>query len=267
MINLSGKIAVVFAATGEIGSAVATAFASYGAKVYLSGRNKEKLDQLAKRIKSDGGWVETERVDAMNEGEIDAYLSKITSETGCLDVVFNGIGIRPSEFSYGVSTLQLSLDHFMEPLRVHLGSQFLTARTAAKYMIDTASKGTILTLSASLSRLKIPFMAGITSACAGIEGLSRGLAGEFGSFGIKVICINPTALPETRTIRETNVASAATMGITAEALSAGQSAQYLLQRSPSLKDVGNMAAFLATDVGDVLNSHVIDVDCGTFSVI
>jgi NAD(P)-dependent dehydrogenase (short-subunit alcohol dehydrogenase family) len=173
---------------------------------------------LADEIKSAGGWAEAARVDAMNEGEIDEYLSKIAAETGKLDAVFNGIGIRVGEGGYGVPTTHLSFEQFLEPLRVHVGSQFLTARSAARLMIETKSAGTILTLTASLSRLKMPFMAGITAACAAIEGLTRTMAAEFGNFGIKVICLNPTGLSETRTIRETNAANAKTIGIPPEAL-------------------------------------------------
>jgi enoyl-[acyl-carrier-protein] reductase (NADH) len=110
-------------------------------------------------------------------------------------------------------------------------------------------------------------MAGITSACAAIEGLTRNLAGEFGQAGIKVICMNPTSLGETRTIKETNAASARSMGIAPEALAQMLSSQYLLRKSPTLHDVGEVAAFLVSDAGATFNSHIMDVDFGSMSVI
>lgn len=267
MSDLSNKTAAVFAASGAIGGAVAKAWASGGAKVYVSGRGSAAVETLAQEIKDSGGWAEAARVDAMNEGEIDDYLGAVTAANGKLDAVFNGIGIRVGAGGYGVPATHLAFEQFLEPLRVHVGSQFLTARIAARYMSETATPGTILTLTASLSRLKVPFMAGISSACAAIEGLTRTLAAEFGNFGIRVICLNPTALNETRTIRETNAANAKTIGIPPEALGQMLAQQYLLKKSPQLTDVGRLAAFLVSDAGAILNSHVVDADFGNASVI
>jgi NAD(P)-dependent dehydrogenase (short-subunit alcohol dehydrogenase family) len=193
MTNLKDKVAVVFAASGAIAGAVAKSFAEHGAKVYVSGRDLAAVQILADDIKQNNGWAEAHQVDAMNENEIDNHISKVVTENGKLDIVFNGIGARPIESDYGIYTTQISLEQFMKPVQLHLGSQFLTSRVAAKYMMQTKSQGTILTLTASLSRLKLPFMAGVTASCAAIEGLTRVMAAEFGQAGIKVICINPTA--------------------------------------------------------------------------
>jgi NAD(P)-dependent dehydrogenase (short-subunit alcohol dehydrogenase family) len=267
MAYLSGKVAAIFAAGGAISGAVAKSIAAHGAKVYLSGRDLHVLQALAQTITEAGGQAEVAHVDALHEGEIDAFLQRIVTENGRLDIVFNGIGVRPSESDYGTYSTQISFAQFMKPMQTHVGSQFLTARAAARVMMQTQTQGTILMLTASLSRLKLPFMAGITSACAAIEGLTRNLAGEFGQAGIKVICMNPTSLGETRTIKETNAASARSMGIAPEALAQMLSSQYLLRKSPTLHDVGEVAAFLVSDAGATFNSHIMDVDFGSMSVI
>lgn len=267
MIDLSNKTAVVFAAGGAIGGAVAKEFAAAGAKIYLSGRDLTAIENLAAEITASGGRAQAARVDALNETEIDDYLRKIVAENGRLDAVFNAVGIRVEAGGYGTPATALSFEQFLEPLRVHVGSQFLTARSAARLMIETESAGTILTLAASLSRLKVPFMAGITAASTAIEGLTRSLAGEFGNFGIRVICLNPTGLSETRTIRETNAANAKTIGIPPVALEQTLSQQWLLGKAPTLADVGKLAAFLVSDAGAILNSHVVDADFGNRSVI
>jgi NAD(P)-dependent dehydrogenase (short-subunit alcohol dehydrogenase family) len=268
MTNLRNKVAVVFAASGAIASAVAVALAENGAKVYVSAKSLTTVQQLAEQISQKGGWASATVIDAMNEVAIDNYLQQVVKEEGKLDIVFNGIGIRPIESDYGVSTTQLSFAQFMKPVQVHLGSQFLTSRVAAKYMLQTNSTGTILTLTASLSRLKFPFMAGITAACAAIEGLTRVMAAEFGGAGIKVICINPTAMAETRTIQETSIANAKAMGIPIEEFAAMQNRNASLLGKPlTIKDMANAAAFLVSDAGAVLNSHIVDVDFGTGNVI
>jgi len=264
---LKNKVAVVFAASGAIAGAVASAMAQKGARVYVSGRDLASVAPLAEAIQQAGGWAEAVQTDALNEAEIDALFQKIVADQGRVDIVFNGIGLRPSQNQYGTPSSLLTLENFLKPITTIAGSQFLTSRIAARYMIETQSQGTILTLTSSLSRSKIPFMAGVTSASTAIEGLTRVLAAEYGMFGIKVICLNPTALTETRTIRETNQASAQTMGIPAEELTRQLSQGYLLQKSPTLTEVGNFAAFLVSDEGAVLNSHIVDVDFGTRMVI
>ncbi len=267
MTNLNGKVAVVFAASGAIAGAVAKSFAQNGAKVYVTGKDLAEVKMLADSIKQNDGWAEAHKSDALNESEIDAIFEKVVADNGKVDIVFNGIGIRPSQNQYGTPSTILTFENFLKPLTTIVGSQFLTSRAAAKFMAATKTQGTILTLTSSLSRSKIPFMAGVTSASTGVEGLTRCLAAEFGMMGIKVICINPTGLSETRTIEETSAANAATIGIPVEAFAGELNKGYLLGKSPSLKDVGNMASFLVSDAGAVMNSHIVDVDFGYRGVI
>jgi NAD(P)-dependent dehydrogenase (short-subunit alcohol dehydrogenase family) len=267
MRSLSDKIAVVFAATGAIGGAVARSLAEQGAHVHVSGRNAGAAEALAFEITQAGGKAEAAQVDALDEAAIEAYLQALAARHGRLDIAFNAIGLRPSESGYGQPATELSFEDFLKPFHAHVGSQFLSARAAARHMMRLGSPGCILTLTASLSRLKLPFMAGITAACAAIEGLTRSLAAEFGPAGIRVICLNPTSLPETRTIRETNALSARSMGMDPEALAALLGQQYLLGRGPGLREIGEAAAFLASEAGAVFNSHVLDLDLGSRSVI
>src|SRR5579859_7077517 len=156
MENLKNKVAVVFAATGAIAGAVSRSFAQHGAKLYISGRNGVAIKALAAEIKKSGGYAEAAVVDATDEREIDAYLQKIVADNDKLDIVFNGIGLSASEQGVGVPAIKLPFAQFMKPIEVHCGSQFLTSRTAAAYMIQSQSRGTILTLTAGLSRVKIP---------------------------------------------------------------------------------------------------------------
>lgn len=265
--KLQNKVAAIFAANGAIAREVAIEMAKEGALVYVSGRNLSEVKSLSDEINSNGDFAKPFQVDATNENEIENFLQQIVEEEGKLDIVFNGIGIRAEEGGYGTPATALPFETFMKPLETILGSQFLTARIGAKFMQKTESKGTILMLTASLSRLKAPFMSGITAACTGIEGLTRVLASEFGMSGIKVTCINPTAMPDTRTIQETTAQNAKTMGIPAEVMAEQMPNSSLLKSTLSTKDTAKVAAFLVSDAGAALNSHIVDVDFGTASVI
>lgn len=267
MSKLSGKTAIVFAGSGAIAGAVAKAFAEEGAFAYVTAKEIDKAKTVVSEIEKAGGKARALEVDALNESQIESAFQKVVAERSKVDIVFNGIGIRPSQNQYGTPSALVSFENFLKPLTTIVGSQFLTSRAAANYMNQTKSEGTILTLTSSLSRSKIPFMAGVTAASTGVEGLTRSLAAEFGMFGIKVICINPTGLGETRTIQETAIANANTIGIPVDAFTAQLTQGYLLKKSPTLKDVGKVAAFLVSDAGAPLNSHIVDVDFGSMSVI
>jgi NAD(P)-dependent dehydrogenase (short-subunit alcohol dehydrogenase family) len=267
MTDLQDKIAVVFAATGEIAGAVAKSLAVNGAKVYVSGKDLAKVKAVAAGIIKNGGNAEAAVVDAMNEKEIDGYLQKIANDHGRLDIVFNGIGKGFTENGTGIPATEVSFEQFLSPLRQNCGSQFLTSRAAAKYMIQTGSYGTILMLTASLSKMKIPLMTPISAACAAIEGMTRAMAAEFGPYGIKVICICSSALYETAKMKKLDTDRAKAMGISLEQLMAMYGKFDLLPTRLTLKQVGEVASFLASDNGVPFNSHVVDVDCGKINVL
>jgi NAD(P)-dependent dehydrogenase (short-subunit alcohol dehydrogenase family) len=267
MQNLKDKVAVVFAASGDIAGAVARSFSQHGAKLYVTARNLDAVNLLAQEIKARGGNVEAAKVDALNETEIDNFLKKVVGDNDRLDVVFNGIGASYSEMGGRPSTTVATFDQFMAPIEKICGSQFLTSRVAAKYMMQTQSQGTILLLTAALSRSKLSNVAGITAASAAIEGLTRVMAAEWGGDGIKVICICPGALMETKRISGWISAAAQQYAIPPEQLVAQYKALDILKTSPTLKQVGETAAFLASETGVAFNSHIVDVDCGKLNIL
>lgn len=267
MQNLKDKVAVVFAASGDIASAVARSFSQHGAKVYVTARNLDAVTKLAGEIKTSGGCAEAAKVDALNETEIDNFLKKVVSENGRLDVVFNGIGVNYNEMGGRPPTTVATLEQFMAPMEKICGSQFLTSRVAAKYMIQFQSEGTILLLTAALSRSKLPNLAGITAASAAIEGMTRVMATEWGAEGIKVIGISAGAIMETKRISGWIDSASQQYGIPVEQLVAQYKAFDILKTNPTLKQLGETAAFLASETGVVFNSHIIDVDCGKLNIL
>lgn len=267
MQNLKDKVAIVFAASGEISGAVARAFSQHGAKVYVTARNTNAVKALAQEINTSGGQAEAATVDALNEVQIDSFIKKVVSDNGKLDVVFNGIGVDYDAMGGRPPTTLATFKQFMAPMETMCGSQFLTSRIAAKYMIQTRSEGTVLLLTAALSRSKLPNVAGITAASAAIEGMTRVMAAEWGGDGIKVICICPGALMETKRISGWIDAAAQQYGIPTEQLIAQYKAFDLLKTSPTLKQLGDTAAFLASATGVAFNSHVVDVDCGKMNIL
>jgi NAD(P)-dependent dehydrogenase (short-subunit alcohol dehydrogenase family) len=144
----------------------------------------------------------------------------------------------------------------MRPLNVILGSTFLTSRAVSRVM-GQQQAGSIVTLSATLSVMTAPFMAGITAASAGIEGLTRSLAGEFGHSGVRVNCVRGNGMPETRTIQETS-AGYGRLGITVPM------SLPPLGRPITVKETAQAAAFLLSDHASGMTGQVITVSAGAF---
>lgn len=251
---LEGQNAVVFGATGAIASQVARRLAGEGAVVWLSARRGDAVKQLAEEINGSGGQAHAQEVDALSPDAVEAYLATIAA-TATVDIVFNGIGVAPTESGYPARSLDQELDSFLGPMRMTVGSQFLTAREAARHMSKRGT-GSIILISSALSRLSIPHQAGTSAASAAVEAMTRSLAAEFGPSGIRVNCVQGSAMPQTRTIRETRAGHARLAG-TATATPAPVPASNSLGRPLTVNDTAGAVTFLASSLAAGLCGQVL----------
>jgi NAD(P)-dependent dehydrogenase (short-subunit alcohol dehydrogenase family) len=249
---LPDKVAVIYGAGGAIGGAVARTFAREGAKVFLSGRNLAPVEAVAGDIIAADGQAEAAQVDALNEDAIEHHVAGVVQKAGRIDMVFNAVGFRVVQ---GVALTELSRDDFVHPIVTWTTTQFLTARAAARHMTKKRS-GVVLTLSASPARVALASTTGFGVACAAIEGLSRTLAAELGPFGIRVVCIRPHRIGDTLgTAADFPMGGAEQFRTFIESLT-------LLKRLPTLADVANTAAFLASDHAAAISGTVANLTCG-----
>jgi NAD(P)-dependent dehydrogenase (short-subunit alcohol dehydrogenase family) len=257
---LEGKHALIFAAYGAVSSAVAKRLVDLGATVHLSGRDTNQLQQLADEIESKKGKATIAVVDACDEASISRYVEAIAAEYS-IDFAFNGIGPRAADANYGLFSTDLSYEKFMLSLETIVGSQFLTARAIAPHMAK-AEAGSIVLLSSTLRTSFIPMMAGITAACGAVEALTQTLAAEFGPMGTRVNCVRPTAMPNTRTIRETNEQIQKTIG--QQSSSNGPSTSGVLKREITTADTAGVVAYLCSPLSDPISGQVFNVCGGQF---
>jgi 3-oxoacyl-[acyl-carrier protein] reductase len=258
---LQDKTAVIFGAGGAIGGQVARVFAREGATTFLSGRRLGTVEIIVKEIRTAKGQAQATEVDALDERAINDYLAHVVSDAGRIDIVVNAIGIPPLEYGSGTPNMELPYEQFLSPLTTHVGSQFLTARAAARRMAPRRS-GAILTVSASPAKLAVPALAGFSATCAAIEGMTRSLAAEWGALGIRVVCLRPEAMPETRTIQQAFAEHGRTLGIGGEAMTDVIRERALLKRLPTLAETAEVAAFLVSDRASGVTGAVANVSCG-----
>jgi NAD(P)-dependent dehydrogenase (short-subunit alcohol dehydrogenase family) len=251
---MKNGVALVFAAGGAVGGAVARRLAQDGFTLHLSGRSGGPVESLATEL-----GAPSDVVDATDEAAVSAWVDQIASERGRIDVVFNAIGLRCAEGGYALPSPTIPFAQFLLPLQVITGSHFLTARAAARHMIRQRA-GAIVTLSASLTRVYVPCMAGITAAHAAIEGMTLSLAAELGPYGVRVNCVRAAGMPGTRTIQETNAQMRRTLGAPADA--AAPAAGNALRRSVTPRDVAEMVAHLASERAAAVSGQVVNVCAG-----
>ena len=147
------------------------------------------------------------------------------------------------------------------PITTLTQTHFLTAKAAARHMVEKRS-GVIVTLTATASRLPVPGLGAMSSTWAAIEALTRSLAVELGPQGVRVICLQSNALPETATIQATYGRVAENLGITFEQVVAQQSTTTPLRRLPTLAEVANVAAFMASDQASAMTATAVNLSCG-----
>jgi len=253
---LEDKNAVIYGAGGAIGGAVAHAFAREGARVFLAGRTHEKLEVVASDIGAAGGSAEVAVLDALDEQAVEEHIGEVVEQAGSLDVSFNAISIRDVQL---IPLVELSREDFMRPIETGVSAHFLTARAAGRRMAGQGS-GVILTLSSSAVRA---YVVGVHVGCFGIAGtaieaLTKQLATELGPRGIRAVCLGPEGIPE-------SWESISTEGWSAppEEVEAALKDRSLLGRVTTLADLGNAAAFLASDLAGATTGTVFNLTSGT----
>src|SRR5260370_36743791 len=197
---LKNKVAVIYGAGGAIGGAVARAFAPEGAKLFLTGRQRAPLGVVAKEILSAGGSAEVAEVDALDEKAADNHLQSVMDKAGRVDISFNAIDVPIKTIVTGPLT-EMDAEKFFLPIANYTRSYFLTARLAARRMVQNKS-GVIMTVTALTSRKGHPGNGGYGSSQAPKEALTRDLSTQLAPHGIRAVGLRLSAIPETGALRE-----------------------------------------------------------------
>jgi 3-oxoacyl-[acyl-carrier protein] reductase len=245
---LDGKNAVIYGGGGAIGGAVARAFAREGAKVHLAGRTREHLEPVASQIRSAGGMVETAQVDALDEAAVDAHADAVASRAGSVDISFNLISVEDVQ---GTPLVEMSLEDFERPIRIAVRSTFLTSRAAARHMIRQGS-GVILTFGGAGDPLPNYYIGGFQIALGAVDFLRRQLASELGRHGIRVVTLLTGGVPET--VPEDFEGR--------QAIVDGIVGATMLKRAATFDDVGNVAAFAASDRARSMTATALNITAG-----
>lgn len=266
---LKNKNAVIYGGGGAIGGAVARVFAREGARVFIAGRTQDKLDTVAADIITGGGAVETAQVDAFDQRAVEKHADAIVKKAGGIDIALNAVSVMHDQ---GTTLIDLSLDEFMQPIDGFLRTLFITSKAVVRHM-GGKRPGVILTLSTPGSKEAAPGVLGYCVTCAGKEAFSRVLAAELAPRNIRVICLRPHAIADapaagsyTKDLFKTLIPYKETTDNqpVEEWLPGSPMAQStMLKRLPTLSEVAETAAFLASDRAGAITGAVVNLSCGS----
>lgn len=246
---LENKNAVIYGAGGVIGGAVARKFAHEGARVFLAGRTREKLDAVAEGIEAAGGSAEVAVLDALDEGAVDEHADAVVSQAGSIDVSYN-LTTHPSV--HGTPLAEMAVEDYMVSVTTAVRTTFLTAKAAARPMISQGA-GAILFFGGSGDPIRDYFIGGTQVAFDAVESMWRQLAVELGPHGIRTVTLKtggiPESIPEGIEGRE-EIVEKHLVGPT------------MLGRAATLEDVGNVAAFVASDHARTMTAATVNISCG-----
>jgi 3-oxoacyl-[acyl-carrier protein] reductase len=241
---LEDKNAVIYGGGGAIGGAVARSFAREGANVFLAGRTLEKLEAVAADIRAAGGEADVAVVDALDERSVDEHAAAV----GRIDISFNLISIGDVQ---GTPLIEMEADDFMAPIDNAVRSTFLTLRAAGRAMVRQGS-GVMLIFGGSGEPLRDYSIGGLQVAFEALETMRRQFASELGSHGVRTV-----------TIRTSGVIDSIPEGYEGrDALVASLEGMTMLGRGALLEDVGNVAAFVASDNARTMTAATANISCG-----
>ncbi len=189
MFRLDGQVALVTGCSTGLGVQMAKALASQGCKIVPLARRQEKIEEVAKEIAEEFG-VETfpVRCDITDTDMVEEAVDKILEHFGRIDILVNNAGtgaVAPAE--------DITDDQFYNELNIDLFGSFRVARAVAKKAMIPAKYGRIINIASMYGLVgnKVAPASPYHAAKGGVVNLTRGLASEWGKYGINVNAICP----------------------------------------------------------------------------
>ena len=180
--SLAGRTALVTGSVRGLGLEMARGLAKAGARVILNGRQAVVLEAAVHKLCAEGLDIHGAPFDVTQQDATRLAISAL----GEIDVLVNNVGQRDRR---GVD--EMSPVEFGRMLDSHLISAYAISQTIARDLIRRRAQGRIINVSSVIGRLGRIGDVGYTTAKAGIDGLTRALAADLGSYGITVNSIAP----------------------------------------------------------------------------
>lgn len=243
--RLQGKRIAVTGSSRGIGAGIASWLAAEGAKVILTYSSGEAAAiEVSKKLKGDGHSCL--KLNVSDEASVDAFFAKVL-EGGALDGFVNNAGITRDQL-----ILRMKTDDFDAVLGTNLRGTFLCARAAIKAMFKAKTAGSIVNITSVSGEMGNAGQSNYAASKAGVEGMTKSLAKEVASRGIRLNCVSPgfivtemtDALTEDQKAKITSGIPLGTLGET--------------------EDIAAAVAYLLSDEARYITGHTLSVNGGLY---
>ena len=245
-INLSGKIALVTGATGELGRVMARTLAQCGADVAVHyHRNEERAATLCRDIEVLGRRACAVQADVTQETDVQSMRATVTRELGAPHIIVNN---AVAQYQPWTNVLEQSLEDYESQFRSCVLHNVLMAQTFVPAMVD-AKWGRVIGINTDCAMQNFASQSAYVSGKRGMDGVLRVLAREVGEHGITVNQVAPGWMISDK-YRKSGRESAP-----------AYEERVPLKRRGEDQDIANAVAFLASDLAGFISGVYLPV-CG-----
>lgn len=242
---LEGKVALVTGASRGIGKAIACQFAEEGAKVAITYiRNQELAEQLVADLFAMGIQAKAYRCNAADFAETEQLVKQVHADFGRIDILVNNAGKTSDTLM-----LRMNENQWDEVIDNNLKSVFNTIHACSPIMLKQKS-GTIINMASVVGLYGNAGQANYAASKAGIIGLTKSMAKELGSRGIRVNAIAPGFVETDMTANLSEEMKGNTLKTIA------------LRRLGKPEDIARCALFLASELSSYITAQVLVCDGG-----
>jgi 3-oxoacyl-[acyl-carrier protein] reductase len=252
--RLSGKVAIITGASTGCGPVMAELFVREGARVLLSARREELVQEAAKKA---GGGAIAVRADVTSEDDVRAMVGRCMEAFGQVDILLNNAA-APGTDKY---VWEQTLENWNATIAVDVTAAMLCTREVLNRSMLERGSGSIVNFSSTAGWNGIPRKTHYVTAKAALRAFTKTVALEVGPKGIRCNCLVPGGI-ETDLWVKWGERMAGEQGISFEEWKAKQLSGVALRTISTPSDIANLALFLASDESRTITGQSINCDAG-----
>ncbi|HMD30656.1 MAG TPA: SDR family NAD(P)-dependent oxidoreductase [Candidatus Acidoferrales bacterium] len=254
---LKDQRAIVTGGGRGIGRAIALRFAREGAAVLVAARTAAEVDAVAGEIRAAGGRAASICADVSLPAGCETIYRAAVEHFGGVDLLVNNAGmLGPVAPVEGISP-----EEWDAVLAANLKSAFLMARLVLPGMLERR-QGVILNISSVAAKMAFGLNSAYAASKAGLVALTRTLAAETGTRGVRVNALCPGPVPETQMSREIGEGLSRAFGVPPSEILEGAKKGILQGRAQTAEEIAAAALFLCSEQASAITGQALNVDGG-----
>jgi len=248
-LSLTGKVAIITGASRGIGEAIATCFVEHGANVVVASRKEEGVTGVANKLNAiRANCTLPIAAHTGKEDDCKALVKKAVEKFGKVDILVNNAGTNP----YFGPMLDTEMPAWDKTFEVNLKVYFWMTREVARHVIAREGKGAVVNIASIVGMMSAPLQGVYGMTKAAVISMTKTLALELGTSGIRVNAISPGMV-------DTKLAAAI---VGNDTLVKEINDRTALKRVAQPEEIAGAALYLASDASSFTTGEVLVVDGG-----